>query len=123
MTLDKSEEKDQVITAIMTKIIDKVDEDQKKGIINVYNPTNIYLKNFNQNNLNAMIINFGVPITNKKNKNDGLYLSPEFLNGQGHSTKSLVFWLGVLWDELVHYQPFYLSMDNIINPTCNKYVI
>jgi hypothetical protein len=60
----------------MIKIIDKVDEDQKKGIINCYNPTNVYIKNFNQNNLNAMIVNFGVPITNENNKNDGLYMPP-----------------------------------------------
>jgi hypothetical protein len=45
-----------------------------------------------------MTITFGGPITNKKNKNDGLYLSPEFLNGQGLSPKSIVFWLGLIWD-------------------------
>lgn len=40
----------------------------------------------------------GYPITNKNNKNDGLYLSPEVLGGAQASKKSIVFSLGIILD-------------------------
>ncbi len=45
-------------------------------MVNSYNTSNIYLSNFNPNNLDALIVRFGAPITNRKSASDGLYLSP-----------------------------------------------
>jgi hypothetical protein len=45
-------------------------------MLNSYSPNNIYLSGFNPKSLDKLIIKFGAPIVNKKNKNDGLYLAP-----------------------------------------------
>ncbi len=61
------------------------------------------MSNFNQNKLDKLIVRFGAPITNKKNKTDGLYLAPEIHKGEWTSMKSIVFTLAAIWDELIHY--------------------
>ena len=76
MELKKSDDKDQIITLVMIKVIEKIQEEADKGIINSYTPSNIFLSSFNPSNLDSLIVRFGAPITNRKSKNDGVYLSP-----------------------------------------------
>lgn len=118
MDLRKADDKDQIITLVMIKIIEKIQEEADKGIINSYNPANIYLSNFNPSNLDSLIVRFGAPITNRKSKTDGLYLAPEVLKGEGTNLKSVVFTLAVIWDELIHYDIYYKTVDEIENLAC-----
>lgn len=98
----QSEDKGPLITQIMIKIIERIEEEESRGIINCYTPSNIHLSNFNPNNIDGLIVRFGTPITNKKSKNDGLYISPEVHQGGPINMKAVVFCLAVVWDELIH---------------------
>jgi hypothetical protein len=69
------------------------------------------LSAFNTKNLDKLIIKFGAPILNKKNKTDGLYLAPEVLAGENATKKSIVFSVGVIWDELIHGETFFKSIS------------
>jgi hypothetical protein len=60
----------------MIKVIEKIEEEAESGVLNTYSPNNIYLSAFNTKNLDKLIIKFGAPILNKKNRTDGLYLAP-----------------------------------------------
>lgn len=59
--------------------------------------------------MDKIIIRFGPNITNKNVGTDGLYLSPEMLNGELASRKSVVFSLGIILDELIHGTTFFRS--------------
>lgn len=121
MDLRKADDKDQIITLVMIKVIEKIQEEADKGIINSYSPSNIFLSNFNPSNLDSLIVRFGAAITNRKSKTDGLYLSPEVLKGEGTNLKSVVFTLAVIWDELIHYDIYYKTTDEIENLACNYF--
>lgn len=95
-----------------------MEEDATNGMLHSYTPSNIYLYNFNTTRLEKLSIKFGAHITNKKNKNDGLYLSPEVLQGGIGTKKSLVFSLGSILDELIHGSTFFSSCEEIENPSC-----
>lgn len=123
MDLKKAEDKDTIVTLVMIKVIEKIQEEADKGIVNSYSPSNIYLSNFNPNNLDSLIVRFGAPITNRKSKTDGLYLSPEVLRGEGTTLKSVVFTLAVIWDELIHYEIYYKTVADIENLACKIYLI
>lgn len=58
---------------------------------------------------------FGAPITNKKSKYDGLYIAPEMHRGEVITIKSVVFCLGVIWDELIHSEIYYKTIPDIEN--------
>lgn len=88
--------------------------------MNSYSPNNIYFSNFNPKNLDNLIVRFGAPITNKKSKTDGLYLAPEVHRGEGHSLKSIVFTLGVIWDEMIHYEIYFKTIADIENSACKN---
>jgi hypothetical protein len=109
------EEKDSISSLVMIKIIERIQEEADRGIINCYTPSNIYLSSFNPNNLDALVVRFGAPITNKKSKYDGLYLPPEVHKGEGISIRSVVFCLGVIWDELIHFEIYYKTIADIEN--------
>lgn len=81
MDIKKADDKDNIVTLVMIKVIERIQEEADKGIINSYSPSNIFLTNFNPNNLDALNVRFGAPITNRKSKTDGLYLAPEVLRG------------------------------------------
>lgn len=93
-------------------------EESEKGILNSYAPNNIFFSNFNPNNLESLKVGFGAPITNKKSKIDGLYLAPEIHQGQSTTLKSMVFTLGVIWDEMIHYEIYFKSISEIENLGC-----
>lgn len=97
-----SEEKSNICTLVMIKIIERIEEEANRGIVNCYTPSNIYLSNFNPSNIDSLVVRFGAPITNKKGKYDGLYIAPEVQRGEVINIKSVVFSLGVIWDELIH---------------------
>lgn len=90
-----------------------MEDDAANGMLHSYSPNNIYLYNFNTKNLEKLTIKFGAHITNKKNKNDGIYLAPEILAGGIPTKKSLVFTLGTVLDELIHGDPFFKSYEEI----------
>ncbi len=119
MEMKKAEDKDSIISLVMIKVLEKIKEEAEKGIINSYNPSNIYLSNFHINNIDSLLVRFGAPITNKKSKTDGLYLAPEVLRGEGATLKSVVFTLAVIWDELIHYEIYYKTVADIENLACN----
>jgi hypothetical protein len=60
----------------MIKIIEKIEEEAKHGMLHSFSPSNIYLSNLNPKSLETLSIKFGAPIVNKNSKNDGLYLAP-----------------------------------------------
>jgi hypothetical protein len=122
MNMKKSDDKEQVISAVMLKVIEKVEEEANRGVIHCYNPSNIFLKNLNPRNLNALSVTFGVPITIKKSKVDGLYLAPEVLKGDEITLKSIVFSLAVIWDELFHGSNYYKTVSEIENIACTPFV-
>lgn len=122
MDLKKADDKDQIITLVMIKVIEKIQEEADKGIVNSYSPNNIYFTNFNPNNLDSLIVRFGAPITNRKSKTDGLYLAPEVLRGEGTNLKSVVFSLAVIWDELIHYEIYYKKVEDIENLACTLFI-
>jgi len=105
-----------LITTVMLKVIDAFQEENDKEVFNCYSPTNIYVKNFNIANLEAMFIKFGAPILNKKNRKDGCYIAPEVHSGQAISSRSIVFSLGVIWDELIHRALFFSTITEVENP-------
>lgn len=76
MDIKRVDDKDNIMTFVMIKVIEKILEEYEKDITNSYTPSNIYFSNFNPKNLDALIVRFGAPITNKKSKTDGLYLAP-----------------------------------------------
>lgn len=77
MDMESKEDRDMCSTFIMIKIIEKIEEEAKYGILHSFSPSNIYLINLNpRNNFESLTIKFGAPIANKNNKNDGLYLAP-----------------------------------------------
>lgn len=63
--------------------------------------------------MDGLVVRFGAPITNRKSKTDGLYLSPEVLKGESATLKSVVFSLAVIWDELIHYEIYYKTVADI----------
>ena len=91
-------------------------------MLNHYNPSNIYLVNFNPDNLDNLIVRFGAPITNRMSKTDGLYLAPEIHRGEGTSLKSVVFTLAVIWDELIHYEIYFKSNAEVENLSCKIFI-
>ena len=115
MDIKKIEDKDNIATLVMIKVIEKIQEEAEKGMLNSYSPSNIFLSNFNPNNIDALIVRFGAPITNKKSKTDGLYLAPEIHRGEGTTIKSVVFTLAVIWDELIHYEIYFKSNGDVEN--------
>ena len=117
-----SEEKGPLCTLVMIKIIERIEEEANRGIVNCYTPSNIYLSNFNPNNLDALVVRFGSPITNKKSKYDGLYLPPEIHRGEAINSRSVVFCLGVIWDELIHSEIYYKTISDIENMS-RKFII
>jgi hypothetical protein len=119
MNMKKSDEKDQVISAVVLKVMEKAEDDASRGIVNCYNPNNIFLKNLNSRNLSTFSVSFGAPITNKRSRIDGLYLAPEVIKGENMTIKSILFSLAIIWDELLHYSNFYKNISEIENPTCN----
>lgn len=115
MDIKKNEDKDNIATLVMIKVIERIMEEAEKGMLNSYSPNNIFLSNFNPNNIDSLIVRFGAPITNRKSKNDGLYLAPEIHRGEATSLKSVVFTLAVIWDELIHYEIYFKSNEEIEN--------
>jgi hypothetical protein len=115
MELEEKEDKDLCSTFIMIKIIEKIEEEAKHGLLHSFSPSNIYLSNLNPRNLESLTIKFGAPIVNKNNKSDGLYLAPEILAGQKTTDKSIVFSLAVIWDELIHGEVYFKTMKDIEN--------
>jgi hypothetical protein len=105
-----------LITTVMLKVIDAFQEENDKEVFNCYSPTNIYIKNFSISNLESMFIKFGAPILNKKNRKDGCYVAPEVHAGQAIHTRSIVFSLGVIWDELIHRELFFSTIAEVENP-------
>ena len=50
------------------------------------------------------VVRLGAPIdSNKIAKADELYLAPEVLKGGKITSKSVVFNLAIIWDELINY--------------------
>lgn len=90
-------------------------EESKKNIYNSYAPNQIVLSNFNPSNLDALQVTLKTPITNKMSKIDGLYLAPEIHQGKPSSLKSMVFTLGVIWDEMIHYDIYFKTINEIQN--------
>ena len=86
------------MTFVMIKIIEAVEKEAENGVYNCYNPTNIFLHNFDVKHLDRLTVKFGANIVNKNSRNDGLYLSPEALGGSISTKKSVVFCLGVILD-------------------------
>ena len=115
MDIKKVEDKDNIATLVMIKVIEKIQEEADRGMLNSYSPNNIFLSKFDPNNIDALTVKFGAPITNKKSKTDGLYLAPEIHRGEGTSLKSVVFTLAVIWDELIHYEIYFKSNTDIEN--------
>ena len=103
-------QRDMYITFVMIKVIEKIEEEVERGIFNSYTPNNIFISNFDTKNLEKLVIKFGAQITNKNNKNDGLYLSPQVLQGGRSSKKSTIFCLGVILDQLIHGSTYFKSM-------------
>jgi hypothetical protein len=97
----------------MLKVIEKVQDDIARGIVSCYTPASINLKNFNPRNLSSLTVSFGVPITNKKSKTDGLYFAPECIRGESSTSKSVAFSVGVIWDELLHYKKFFNNVSDL----------
>ena len=112
-------ERDGYVTFVMIKIIEEMEHEVSNGVYNSYSPSNIHLFNFDVRNLDRLTIKFGTAITNRNNRNDGLYLSPEVLGGQLASKKSVVFCFGVILDELIHGSLFFRSMEDIQNLQSN----
>lgn len=77
MDIKKIDDKDNIMTIVMIKVIEKSLEECEKGFFNSYTPNNIFFSNFNPSNLESIVIKFGAPITNPKSNVDGLYLAPE----------------------------------------------
>lgn len=115
MDVKKIEDKDNIATLVMIKVIEKIQEEAEKDMINSYSPNNIFLSNFNPNNIESLVVRFGAPITNKKSKTDALYLAPEIHRGEGTSLKSVVFTLAVIWDELIHYEIYFKTSSEVEN--------
>ena len=57
---------------------------------------------------------FGSPITNRNSKTDGIYLAPEILRGENTNLKSVVFTLAVIWDELIHYEIYFKTIEEVV---------
>ena len=115
MNVKRNEDSDRIIAVVMSKILDKLQEETSRGMINSYSPSNIYLSNFNVSNLNNLIVRFGAPITSRLTRNDGIYLAPEIHRGEPVSMKTIVFTMGVIWDEMIHQEAFFKNADEITN--------
>ena len=98
MDIKKVEDKDNLMTFVMIKVIEKTLEECENGLFNSYTPDNIFFSNFNPKNLDSLVVKFGAPITNPKSHVDGLYLAPEIHQENPADIKSVVFTLGVIWD-------------------------
>lgn len=119
----EDKDKDVFTTFVMIKIIEAIEREAENGVYHSYNPNNIHLHNFDPRALDRLTVKFGANIVDKKNRNDGLYLSPEVLSGSISTKKSVVFCLGVILDELIHGSLFFRSMEEIQNPQSNFLLI
>lgn len=68
------------IAQIMVKVIDKIQEENKKGEFLLYTPDDIFLTEFSTANLGLLKVKLGDPI-DKKDEESKIYLSPEVLRG------------------------------------------
>jgi hypothetical protein len=48
-----------------------------------------------------------------------MYLSPEVLRNEAATEKSCVFNLAVIWDEMLHGDLYFHSIEDVENPACN----
>jgi len=119
LDLKQSGDKDKIVTAVVLMVVDKlIAEQDNTGIPHSYNPVNITFSNFNPRNLAAAVVKLLAPITNRKSKVDGIFLAPEVLRGEGENKKSVVFTMGIIWDELIHYENYFKSIADIENLAC-----
>lgn len=61
-----------------------------------------------------MVIRFGSPVT-RRNQNQLVYFAPEVLRGGQNTLKSIVFTLGTIWDEMIHYETYFKSNIEVEN--------
>jgi hypothetical protein len=93
----------------MLIVIDKILDEIKQGRMNIYDPRNIILSDYDPARLDKLKVQLGSPLSPAEYR-ECMYCPPELIRGELPTEKSLVYNIGLIWDELLHGERYYNSV-------------
>lgn len=113
---------DSLASNIILIVVDRLRDEIRQGRLNIYEPASIKLTNYEPAKLDKLQVQFLESVSPAKYR-ECLYCPPELMGGDMPTEKSLVYNIGLIWDELLHGEAYYQSPEAILSKVSKKHAI